>query len=69
MSDPIKPTKLTQLLQPEQSKPAEVRESPEATKYRREECMAKLAANPRFKIRTGTGTGFIIGMPMLAAKD
>ena len=36
---------------------------PEATKRRRDEWMARIAANPRCKIVTGTGRGFIIGMP------
>ena len=43
----------------------EAQNSDEATKRRREELMATLAANPRFKIRSGTGEAFIMpgGMP------
>jgi hypothetical protein len=44
-------TKLTQLLQPEQAKPSV------------EEYMAKLAADPRFKVVPPSGKTFIIPMP------
>jgi hypothetical protein len=64
LSDQIAPTKLTELLQPEQAKPPEAPESTEAEKKRRiEELKARLAADPQFKIRSGTGEAFIIGLP------
>ena len=48
----------------DQTKPTE-QDADAARKRRREELMAQLASNPRFKIRSGTGEAFIMpgGMP------
>jgi hypothetical protein len=56
MSDQTKPTGQPQTDQPQDAAKAQ-------TKRRVEEYMARLAANPQFKIVTGTGQSFIIGMP------
>jgi hypothetical protein len=51
----------------DQTKPTE-QDADAARKRRREELMAQLASNPRFKIRSGTGEAFITPMPGGAPK-